>query len=33
MNVKLRILTVGVLFFTGQAVMAQRDSTKTQNIE
>ena len=33
MNVKLRILTAGVLFFTGQAVMAQQDSTKTQNIE
>lgn len=33
MNVKLRILTAGVLFFTGQAVFAQQDSTKTQNIE
>ena len=33
MNVKLRILTAGVLFFTGQAVVAQQDSTKTQNIE
>ena len=33
MNVKLRVLTAGVLFFTGQAVMAQSDSTKTQNIE
>lgn len=33
MNVKLRILTAGVLFFTGQAVVAQKDSTKTQNIE
>ena len=33
MNSKLRILTAGVLFFTGQAVMAQKDSTKTQNIE
>ncbi|WHF50496.1 SusC/RagA family TonB-linked outer membrane protein [Chryseobacterium gotjawalense] len=33
MNVRLRILTAGVLFFTGQAVMAQKDSTKTQNIE
>lgn len=33
MNVKLRVLTAGVLFFTGQAVMAQSDSTKTQIIE
>ena len=33
MNVKLRILTAGVLFFTGHAVVAQQDSTKTQNIE
>ncbi|MDQ0476562.1 SusC/RagA family TonB-linked outer membrane protein [Chryseobacterium sp. MDT2-18] len=33
MNVKLKVLTAGVLFFTGQAVMAQKDSTKTQNIE
>lgn len=33
MNMNLRILTAGVLFFTGQAVMAQKDSTKTQNIE
>lgn len=33
MNVKLRILTAGVLFFTGHAVFAQQDSTKTQNIE
>ncbi|MDQ0476564.1 MULTISPECIES: SusC/RagA family TonB-linked outer membrane protein [Chryseobacterium] len=33
MNVKLRILTAGVLFFTGQALVAQQDSTKTQNIE
>ena len=33
MKVKLRILTAGVLFFTGQVVMAQQDSTKTQNIE
>ena len=33
MNVKLRVLTVGVLFFTGQAVMAQKDSTKVQDIE
>ncbi|WP_265427525.1 SusC/RagA family TonB-linked outer membrane protein [Chryseobacterium sp. YIM B08800] len=28
MNVKLRVLTAGVLFFTGQAVFAQQDSTK-----
>lgn len=33
MNVKLKILTAGVLFFTGQAVIAQQDSTKTANIE
>ncbi len=33
MNVKLKVLTAGVLFFTGQAVIAQQDSTKTQNIE
>lgn len=33
MNVKLKVLTAGVLFFTGQSVMAQKDSTKTQNIE
>ena len=33
MRIKLRILTAGVLFFTGQAVLAQTDSTKTQNIE
>ena len=33
MNVKLKILTAGVLFFTGQALVAQQDSTKTQNIE
>ena len=33
MNVKLKVLTAGVLFFTGQAAMAQKDSTKTQNIE
>lgn len=33
MNVKLRVLTVGVLFFTGQAVMAQKDSAKVQDIE
>lgn len=33
MNVKLRVLTAGVLFFTGQAVMAQQDSVKTETIE
>ncbi|MDP2454920.1 MULTISPECIES: SusC/RagA family TonB-linked outer membrane protein [unclassified Kaistella] len=33
MNVKLRVLTAGVLFFTGQAVMAQKDTLKTQNID
>lgn len=33
MNVKLKVLTAGVLFFTGQAVMAQKDSLKTENIE
>ncbi len=33
MNVRLRILTAGVLFFTGQAIMAQTDTTKVQNIE
>ncbi|RRQ47201.1 SusC/RagA family TonB-linked outer membrane protein [Chryseobacterium sp. SC28] len=36
MNVKLRLLSVGVLFFTGQALMAQRnkqDSTETKNIQ
>ena len=33
MKVKLRILTAGVLFFTGQAVLAQKDTTKVQNIE
>lgn len=36
MNVKLRVLTVGVLFFTGQAVMAQKskkDSIKETAIE
>ncbi|WHF50492.1 SusC/RagA family TonB-linked outer membrane protein [Chryseobacterium gotjawalense] len=30
---KLRVLTVGVLFFTGQAVMAQKDTLKTHNID
>lgn len=33
MNVKLKVLTAGVLFFTGQAVMAQKDSLKTKNID
>ena len=37
MNVKLRVLTVGVLFFTGQALMAQKKkndtTTKTKEIE
>lgn len=34
MNMKLKVLTAGVLFFTGQAVMAQRtDSTKVADIE
>ena len=37
MNVKLRLLSVGVLFFTGQALMAQRNksdtATKTKEIE
>ncbi|MDQ0476560.1 SusC/RagA family TonB-linked outer membrane protein [Chryseobacterium sp. MDT2-18] len=33
MNVKLRVLSAGVLFFTGQLVMAQKDSTKIQDID
>ncbi|WP_343644080.1 SusC/RagA family TonB-linked outer membrane protein [Chryseobacterium sp.] len=34
MNVKLRVLTAGVLFFSGQAVFAQTDTTKnTKQIE
>lgn len=33
MNVKLRVLTAGVLFFTGQLVMAQKDSLKTGDID
>ncbi|WP_051230594.1 SusC/RagA family TonB-linked outer membrane protein [Epilithonimonas caeni] len=36
MNVKLRLLSVGVLFFTGQALMAQkakRDTASTKDIE
>ncbi|UZT96681.1 SusC/RagA family TonB-linked outer membrane protein [Chryseobacterium fluminis] len=31
MNVKLRVLTAGVMFFTGQAVFAQSDSTRTKD--
>ncbi len=30
MNVKLRVLTAGVLFFTGQLAFAQNDSTKVK---
>lgn len=30
MNVKLRVLTVGVLFFTGQAIFAQEDTTTSK---
>ena len=33
MNFKIKALTAGVLFFTGQAVMAQKDSLKTKNID
>lgn len=37
MNVKLRLLSVGVLFFTGQALMAQKKksdtTTKAKEIE
>lgn len=33
MKLKLRVLTAGVLFFTGQVVMAQQDSLKTENID
>ena len=37
MNVKLRLLSVGVLFFTGQALMAQKKksdtTTKTKEID
>ncbi len=33
MNVKLRVLTAGVLFFTGQLVMAQKDSLKVEDID
>lgn len=33
MNGKVKVLTAAVLFFTGASVMAQQDSTKTQEIE
>lgn len=33
MNLKLRVLSAGVLFFTGQLIMAQQDSLKTENID
>ncbi|WP_439480208.1 SusC/RagA family TonB-linked outer membrane protein [Chryseobacterium aquaticum] len=33
MNVKLRVLTAGVLFFTGQLAYAQKDTTKVKEIE
>ncbi|MDF2833989.1 SusC/RagA family TonB-linked outer membrane protein [Chryseobacterium indoltheticum] len=33
MNVKLKLLSTGVIFFTGGAIMAQVDSTKTSNID
>ena len=37
MNVKLRVLTIGVLFFSGHALMAQKakrdTATNTQDIE
>lgn len=33
MNLKLRVLSAGVLFFTGQLVMAQQDSVKTTTID
>ena len=32
MNVKLRVLTAGVLFFTGQAVFAQEDTTGSKKV-
>jgi len=32
MNVKLRVLTAGVLFFTGQAVFAQKDTTGSKKL-
>ncbi len=33
MNVKLKVLSIGVVFFTAQALSAQRDTTKVQNID
>lgn len=33
MNVKLRVLTAGVLFFTGQAVFAQGDTTSSKKVK
>lgn len=33
MNVKLRVLSIGVVFFAAQSLSAQRDSTKVQNID
>lgn len=33
MNGKLRVLTVGVLFFTGQSLLAQKDTIKTETIQ
>lgn len=33
MNVKLRVLSIGVVFFAAQSISAQRDSTRVQNID
>lgn len=33
MNVKLRVLSIGVVFFAAQSITAQQDSTKVQNID
>jgi len=33
MNVKLRVLSIGVVFFAAQSLSAQRDSTKVQDID
>lgn len=33
MNVKLKILTIGAVYFASQSLSAQRDSTKVQNID
>ena len=33
MNVKLRVLSVGVIFFVGQSLSAQKDSAKVQDID